>query len=474
MGFLELPDPHEPGRPERASADGADRPTPNQRELPDPDERGRLYEVMRAHASAETDGMPSDATATPQHDDKADRPGQGGYRDEVPRFMGILADHETRWAETRRHAAELPTEPATSSRPSGDLRPGQERQADTAEAIGRIREAEPGLSADAQAIEQENKHGGWLEGFRHRLKDEDRLKEKIAEQIEAEENQSAAEVLRRIPDVIRYTYCFEPESYTRGYYDIKERFESRGHEMYYSRNYWADPEYKGINTRWVTAEGQRFELQFHTPDSFHAKHRLVDRCCVPSLWRAAQAASAGAGQPGQLGQGLFGGQRRIVQMSRAGMWLTCQQFHVGCEPGRVAVWRAGAAGEHGREGGGQRDVIDLCDRAEAGEDRRCVIGVEQAVPADDDGLPAVLEQRDGQLGGLGEHHRVAGIVVGQLPAGVHVEGELVGVDGGGGMTPRGRHGPVPEPAGRRLARARRPRQQDTAPDRMSSHVVHHS
>jgi hypothetical protein len=83
------------------------------------------------------------------------------------------------------------------------------------------------------------------------------------------------QVLRLIPDAIRFTYCFQPENYTRGYYDIKERFESRGHEMYYSKNYWTDPEYKGINSRWVTAEGQRFEVQFHTPDSFHAKHQVT-------------------------------------------------------------------------------------------------------------------------------------------------------------------------------------------------------
>jgi hypothetical protein len=275
VGFLDLPDPDEPGRPERASAGGGDRPTPKRPELPDPDERGRAYEVMRAHVSAETAGEPSDATAQSQHDHQADRPAQHGYRDEVPRFMGMWADHEARWAETRRHAADLPEDAPTSPHRDGGQRQGQERQAETAEAVGRIREAEPGLSADAQAIEQENKHGGWLEGFKHRLKDEDRLEDKIAEQMEAEEDQSAAEVLRRIPDVIRYTYCFELESYTRGYYDIKDRFESRSHEMYYSRNHWADPEYKGINTRWVTAEGQRFEVQFHTPDSFHAKHQVT-------------------------------------------------------------------------------------------------------------------------------------------------------------------------------------------------------
>ncbi|MGH3221343.1 MAG: hypothetical protein ACRDPY_22065, partial [Streptosporangiaceae bacterium] len=29
------------------------------------------------------------------------------------------------------------------------------------------------------------------------------------------------------------------------------------------------------NTRWVNQEGQRFEVQFHTPDSFHAKHHVT-------------------------------------------------------------------------------------------------------------------------------------------------------------------------------------------------------
>jgi hypothetical protein len=86
---------------------------------------------------------------------------------------------------------------------------------------------------------------------------------------------TAAAALREVADSIRFTYCFQPDEYTRGYYDMKERFESRGHEMYYSKNYWADPEYKGINTRWVTAEGQRFEVQFHTADSFHAKHHAT-------------------------------------------------------------------------------------------------------------------------------------------------------------------------------------------------------
>jgi hypothetical protein len=88
---------------------------------------------------------------------------------------------------------------------------------------------------------------------------------------------------------LRFTCCFEPDNYVRGYYDIKARLADAGHEMYQSANYWANPEYKGINTRWVTQQGQRFEVQFHTPDSFHAKevltHKAYERIRDPTTSR---------------------------------------------------------------------------------------------------------------------------------------------------------------------------------------------
>ena len=75
MGSIDLPDqPDEPSRAERARDASAARP--QMRELPDPDERGRAYEVMRAHACA-------DATD------------QGSYWDKVPKFGQM-------WAEDRK------------------------------------------------------------------------------------------------------------------------------------------------------------------------------------------------------------------------------------------------------------------------------------------------------------------------------------------------------------------------------------
>lgn len=253
VGSLDLPDqPDEPRRAERADTD---RQTPKSRELPDPDERSRYYEAMCALVSAETTEA---AEQGPESGQPPDMPGQRGYRDDVPRFLDMWVDHQRRWPNAQR--------------PATDRSADSERQAETADAIAHMRKAEPGLSADAQAFVQENDHYGWLAGFEHRLKGEDRLKAKINEKLEAEPRITASDALREVADAIRYTYCFQPENYTRGYYVIKERFESRGHEMYYSKNWWTNPEYKGINTRWMTQDGERFEVQFHTPDSFHAKH----------------------------------------------------------------------------------------------------------------------------------------------------------------------------------------------------------
>jgi len=256
MGALDLPsEPDEPDRAERGR-DGGDHRS-KERDLPDPDERGRAYEAMRAHVSAETRDEPT-----------------GSYWDAVPGFLDRAADLRTRWPE-RQAAPDRSDDPPGSFRSRGGFYLKPERHAETVAAIGQVREAEPAISADMQAVERENRHGGWLAGLKFCRKGDDRLKEKIAEQLKAEPRVKADEVLCQVPDAIRYSFCFESRSYTRGYYSIKEKLENHGYEMYLSKNSWSNREYKGINTRWVTQDGQRFEVQFHTPESFHAKQHVT-------------------------------------------------------------------------------------------------------------------------------------------------------------------------------------------------------
>ena len=55
----------------------------------------------------------------------------------------------------------------------------------------------------------------------HRLKGEDRLKEKIAEVAEASLREDQPEdVMRTIPDAIRYTFCFDAANYSDGYLEV--------------------------------------------------------------------------------------------------------------------------------------------------------------------------------------------------------------------------------------------------------------
>jgi hypothetical protein len=146
------------------------------------------------------------------------------------------------------------------------------------EEIGRVRETEAHVSDDVRTIERENTAGAWLEGFECRLKGDDRLKEKVAEALRDNADTTIEDVVEKIPDAIRYTFCIESENYVEGCKRIKDQFEDSGHEMYQSKNSWDEPEYRGINTRWVTQDGQRFEVQFHTLESFHAKQQLTHEC----------------------------------------------------------------------------------------------------------------------------------------------------------------------------------------------------
>jgi hypothetical protein len=264
VGTLDLPsEPEEPIRAERGRDRGTDRP--KMREMPDPDERGRAYEAIRAHVSAET----AEGAGSGRRPD-------GRYWEEAPGLLDRAAEYRERWQADRQPAPDRPVGPPGSFRSRGGFYLSPERHAEAVAAIGRVREAEPAISADMRAVERENRHGGWLAGFEHRRKGEDRLKEKVAEGLTTiGPDARPEEILQQVPDAIRYTFCFHRENYAGGYHDIKQRLQSLGYEMYQVKNSWGAVEYKGINTRWVTVDGQRFEVQFHTTESFHAKQCLT-------------------------------------------------------------------------------------------------------------------------------------------------------------------------------------------------------
>ena len=110
-----------------------------------------------------------------------------------------------------------------------------------------------------------------LVGFEHRLKDRDRIKEKVSDTME-EVGSSTEEALSIVPDAIRYTFQYREVHYTQRVWTDIGRLKGQGFELDKLRNFWANEQYKGINSQWIEPDsGQRFEVQFHTRISFEAK-----------------------------------------------------------------------------------------------------------------------------------------------------------------------------------------------------------
>jgi hypothetical protein len=270
-GRLRLPDspaaPDHAHHLERLAADDRGHPARWSRaEL-----RDRLERLPPGHPSAaRTDGP---ERGQPRPDGQADAP-ERNYWSEVPRFQRAWADHVRKW----------PMEHLSSGDATPKLSP--EQHAKVKDNVVRIRESEKVLTESVKQAAQANGSGAWLEGLEHCLKGDDRTVQKVAEVLKRVPGKSVQEIVRELPDAIRYTFCLESGNYAAGYWDVKHRMEQQGHAMIYSKNHWRDdPEYKGINTRWVTPDGQRFEVQFHTAESYHAKqevtHRIYERLRSP-------------------------------------------------------------------------------------------------------------------------------------------------------------------------------------------------
>jgi hypothetical protein len=135
----------------------------------------------------------------------------------------------------------------------------------------RVREIEEKIVTPAmQRIEAEDSSRR-LVGLDHCLKGKDRIEEKVSRVIN-ERGHSAQEAFGMVKDAIRYTFEYEDGRYADGVRADCQRLMDAGFEPVELKNSWDEKHYKGVNSRWRTAdEGQLFEVQFHTAASFEAK-----------------------------------------------------------------------------------------------------------------------------------------------------------------------------------------------------------
>lgn len=118
-----------------------------------------------------------------------------------------------------------------------------------------------------------DKTGGEMVGLDFRLKSEESLTRKIFDIADAT-GEDPEEVAKDMKDVLRYTTVFTPDKYVDGVKTTVAQLLATGHTKKKFKNTWGNETgYLGINAVFVTPDGAMFELQFHTPKSFHAKDK---------------------------------------------------------------------------------------------------------------------------------------------------------------------------------------------------------
>ena len=116
-------------------------------------------------------------------------------------------------------------------------------------------------------------------GFEYRIKSKQSYLRKIRANYSEKDNQY------EITDIIRYTYTANSEELVKKTTSAIENFSEKGYNTIKVKNYWLDKNnpYNGINTTIRAANGQKFEVQYHTPESFELKNGNLHK--IYEEWR---------------------------------------------------------------------------------------------------------------------------------------------------------------------------------------------
>ena len=104
----------------------------------------------------------------------------------------------------------------------------------------------------------------------HRFKTRERIKEKILQKMIVD-NSSMREAINGIYDALRYTIVITDELYIEKVLEYLNKIEQLGYQIIRFRNSWGNEYYQGINVSFVDPDGFKFEVQFHTPNSYSIK-----------------------------------------------------------------------------------------------------------------------------------------------------------------------------------------------------------
>jgi hypothetical protein len=205
------------------------------------------------------------------------------WAEALPNLRSAWEEHVEKYPERARLAPR--TQPDGSWVAEGDRKLTPEQNAEASKACADIREEGEHVILPAMHCIEAADPERHLVGLENMLKGEDRLKEKIADELLAKPEITVGQALSTVADPVRFTFSYSSERYADGVRADVERLKADGFELIKLKNLWVDDQYKGINSQWRRPEsGLRFEMQFHTPESREAKeltHKAYERLRGP-------------------------------------------------------------------------------------------------------------------------------------------------------------------------------------------------
>jgi len=130
------------------------------------------------------------------------------------------------------------------------------------------------------------KCGCSLAGLEFRIKTIESFQRKVETDM-GEKGLQQDTVISNMRDLVRYTSVSMPENLVNDCSIILNDLESKGYSLVEVKNTWTDSRnpYNGINVTLMSPNGQKFELQFHTPQSLEVKevmHKLYEEARLPT------------------------------------------------------------------------------------------------------------------------------------------------------------------------------------------------
>lgn len=140
--------------------------------------------------------------------------------------------------------------------------------------VEKSQKIEPKITSDLTSIM--DKVGGKLVGLDFRLKSQSSLKRKIKTEIA--DGFTHSQAVNKIRDAIRYTTVFKEKDFVTRYKAMQYLLAIKGYKTIVVKNTWKnDSAYKGVNTFIQNEDGDVFEMQYHTQQSFDLKNGLLHK-----------------------------------------------------------------------------------------------------------------------------------------------------------------------------------------------------